>query len=282
MVKKILNRLIQPLAEKLILSRNRRFHNLHKGEECYLFGNGVSLKYFDICKFIDKPSLSCGWLHIHKDYDKLNIVSDIELHPFINFPFLKNTHNKKYQYNSVGSLQEKTGKYINKNVFVSLTNYPMLFLKKNIYYLHNFNKSDHQFKFDISNSFNLNQGAVYGLIGLALYMGFKKIYLVGMDYYVNEPEVKHFYDYGKGNLVKMNTPEMTKTFFSDVNKLVDISIIVRNDKTSELCKTVKYEDMFFTKDSYQEIDKILDKDKFELLKSCKHPAWQMGWVSPPN
>ena len=158
----------------------------------------------------------------------------------------------------------------------------MLFHKNNIYYIHNFNKSDNRLNFDISNSFNLNQGAVYGLIGLALYMGFKKIYLVGMDYYVNEPEVKHFYDYGKGNLVKMNTPEMTKTFFSDVNKLVDISIIVRNDKTSELCKTVKYEDMFFTKDSYQEIDKILDKDKFELLKSCKHPAWQMGWVSPPN
>ena len=33
-----------------VLKRNIYYRNKHKGETCYIFGNGASIKYFDITK----------------------------------------------------------------------------------------------------------------------------------------------------------------------------------------------------------------------------------------
>ena len=44
-----------------------KFRDTHKGESCYVFGNGPSLKWFDLKKFSDKPSISSGQLHYHKE-----------------------------------------------------------------------------------------------------------------------------------------------------------------------------------------------------------------------
>ena len=48
MVRKLLN-----YISRGILSKNIKFKNKHKGEECYIFGNGSSIKYFELSKFSD-------------------------------------------------------------------------------------------------------------------------------------------------------------------------------------------------------------------------------------
>ena len=41
-----------------ILSRIYSLKNYHKGESCYIFGDGVSIKWFDLSSFSDKPVIS--------------------------------------------------------------------------------------------------------------------------------------------------------------------------------------------------------------------------------
>ena len=65
------NRILFNISER-ILNRNSKFHNMHRGESCYLFGNGSSLKYFDLDQFTDRPTIGCGQLFLHRDYSKLN------------------------------------------------------------------------------------------------------------------------------------------------------------------------------------------------------------------
>ena len=57
-----------------ILKRIQRFKDIHRGESCYLFGDGTSIKYFDLNKFTDKISIPCGFLLFHNDIYGLNIL----------------------------------------------------------------------------------------------------------------------------------------------------------------------------------------------------------------
>ena len=52
---------------KGILGKNKKFKNIHEGESCYIFGNGISLKDMDLKKFSDKTSIGCGYLFLHND-----------------------------------------------------------------------------------------------------------------------------------------------------------------------------------------------------------------------
>ena len=39
------------------LKKNTKFKDVHKGESCYIFGNGSSLKYYDLKLFNEKASI---------------------------------------------------------------------------------------------------------------------------------------------------------------------------------------------------------------------------------
>ena len=59
------------------LKKNTKFKDVHKGESCYIFGNGSSLKYYDLKLFNEKASIGCGALFMHKDFRAswtLNII----------------------------------------------------------------------------------------------------------------------------------------------------------------------------------------------------------------
>ena len=53
---------------KPILNRNKVFEDKHKGEEVFIFGNGVSLKNFNLNNFKKKNILSCGYFFLNKSY----------------------------------------------------------------------------------------------------------------------------------------------------------------------------------------------------------------------
>ena len=169
--------LFRVIAKK-ILKRNKKFHNLYSGQTCYLFGNGSSIKHYDLKLFGDKPSLCCGNLFLHNDFKYLNVVADIELHPFLNYPFWKNPY-YSFEYNRYNAFLRKSGKYKQKHpVFVSISNYPVLYLD-NIYYLYHFGHRNIDFnRMDLSGDFSFMKGALYGLIGLALFMGFENVLMI--------------------------------------------------------------------------------------------------------
>ena len=56
----------------LFLEKNKKFQNIHSEEECYIFGNGASLKSMDFEMFSDKVSIGSNSLFLHKDFNKLD------------------------------------------------------------------------------------------------------------------------------------------------------------------------------------------------------------------
>ena len=86
----IKSKLIPALADP-VLKKIQKFRDIHKGEECYLFGDGSSLKYFDLEKFSDKISIPCAYLPFHKDVEKLNMPYCFLIENSYFYPFQKVT-----------------------------------------------------------------------------------------------------------------------------------------------------------------------------------------------
>ena len=60
-----------------------KFKDLHKDEECYIFGNGPSIKWMDLSNFKDKISICTGQMHYHKDFDELDSRYFLLMEPWI-------------------------------------------------------------------------------------------------------------------------------------------------------------------------------------------------------
>ena len=61
------------LIAKPLLSKIHRYKDSHQGESCYLMGDGVSAKWFDLAAFSHKITIPCGFLPWHKDFKELNV-----------------------------------------------------------------------------------------------------------------------------------------------------------------------------------------------------------------
>ena len=193
-MKKIFYRISFLLLYPLI-KRNRKFKNKHLNAECYIIGNGKSLKYYNLNEFSDKITIGIGSIFLHKDFEKLNIKYYFEGHPFFYYKFWKNPYSNKLEKNLLGKLHIK--KIIeNKRIifFTNLTNFLSIY-KKNLYFLFHFGE---QFKsFDdckIEKNFTTLSSGLAGALGIAINMGFKKITLIGCDYCMYPRAIGHFYE----------------------------------------------------------------------------------------
>ena len=71
-MKSIINRLSDNLLKGLTQSNLSKFKDLHKNQQCYIFGNGPSIKWMDLSHFKDKIAICTGQLHYHKDFKELD------------------------------------------------------------------------------------------------------------------------------------------------------------------------------------------------------------------
>ena len=94
-----------------ILKRNKKFYNLYKDKECYLFGNGSSIKYIDLSDFADKHSIVINWMFLHKDFKKLNIAADFTLHPYYFSPIYRSPFTKKISLAKPGNEMLNLGRF---------------------------------------------------------------------------------------------------------------------------------------------------------------------------
>src|SRR5438552_13906898 len=62
---------LKHLAAKLLTPGWKQFSNRHKGESCYVFGDGPSIKWFDLSQFTKYPAICCGVLPFHRDFHVL-------------------------------------------------------------------------------------------------------------------------------------------------------------------------------------------------------------------
>lgn len=241
-----------------ILKKIERYKDIHHGESCYLFGDGISVKYFNLKNFNDKISIPCGFLLFHNDFDELHspYAMLIESYYFYLFTRLNKKANPRKKI-SINSIQRQYRLEINKrrnvDFFVSLTNYPVLF-DKNITYFYK-DIPDHSLKKDfIANRFNCFEGSLRAQIMLAIYMGFNKVFLVGHDYTHSPAKSHHWYEKGHGVITPMDN--FSKEFLEYAKNFIDITTVTVDSEAANL-NHVKYEKLFNQPPKFKENYEIL-------------------------
>lgn len=251
---------------KGLLKKNREFKNAHKGEECYIVGNGYSLKYFDMKKFNNKVSFGCSLMRAHRDFDKMNIKYYITTHPLIHSPLWRGI---------------ETGLYLEKNPFykfwhtinntgyiqfVHPLDYFFLKDKSNYRFLHNLKRLPLSLKYcDPTKSFSFGGGSIEIMLGLAIYMGFKKAYLVGCDYFFKPYISGHFWS--RFEQIIGNDNFFYTELMDVIDNAIDLTVITRGGITSHL-KNVQYSDLFNVRENFKKAEDIVSSTHLKIFDSA--------------
>ena len=175
-----------PSTTKLYIDTKniKKFDNKHKGEKCFIIGNGPSLKIQDLELIQKKGYKTCACNRIYLAFDQTDWRPD-------------------YYFMSDDKLMEQyDGSIKIENCFFPLE-YKNSIKKGNFY---------NTIKFDYENEGRFSKDAFKGvcpagtvtseMIQFAFYMGFEEIYLIGVDfsYHINDKKDNNTYEYqGENN-----------------------------------------------------------------------------------
>lgn len=257
---------------KNIISKNKKYLNIHRNDECYIFGNGLSLKYYDLSLFNDKIGIACGPVFSHKDFRKTKIKYLYEGQPFFFYRYWKNPYRGfSIEKNLIGTFYKDKIKKIKDVVFFcSLSNFFGI-RGKNINFLHHFDQEFNGFNHSsIDNEFTTMKSALMAMIGLSINMGFKRVILVGCDYCMYPSTIGHFFEKGvlKNNLnfnKNLSYLEQFKTL-NDTN--IEISILIPNaDFSSSLFKCITYKELTNSKPKFFENTELISNEDLKILNN---------------
>jgi hypothetical protein len=253
------------LAAKLFTPGLKRFSNLHKGETCYIFGDGPSIKWFDLTLFNEHPAICCGMIPFHKDFHKLNVKYITLVEPWVFTP-------KLFQPKILHDLRHIAAEYkifvkntSDKEFFVSLSNRFSL-SATNINYVYRGlpeirNRTD-----ELLSQFDLFAGSFHASLSLAYYLGFSKIYLVGFDAWTIQPaRTMRWYELGEGQFFE---PTNFATYFLKILKQeMDICTISLDGQSSNVTN-INYEKHTERAPVFKENHELLDDRYLKILASC--------------
>ena len=165
----------------------RRWKNIHDSEECFIVGNGPSLRMEDLEKIHNSGINSFGMNLIYKIYD------DTEWRP--TYYIFSDYNMMRQYYDEIVNL--KRDNLFLKN-FYYMEETPLL-PNANYYpgYAERCYMEKQRFSEDITKAVYGGYTVMYDALQIAIYMGYKKIYLIGADFsYLGDPASKrnHFYD----------------------------------------------------------------------------------------
>lgn len=167
-----------------ILTQNSQFHNLHLNKRCFILGNGPSLKTVDLSLLSDEYVFTVNQIVRHPDFDKLKTNYHFWADPM----FFKINENREEDLELLEVMRNVNTKGNKPKCFFPIDQY--LFIKK--YKLDemlnvNFFRSKYIFFDNYSKKIDFTRNipgfgtVVQWAIIMAIYMGFKEIYLLGCD-----------------------------------------------------------------------------------------------------
>ena len=240
----------------------KKLNNLHLGEECYIFGDGLSLKYYDLSLFNDKPSICSNNFIFHKDFEKLDVKYYSIYEPYWFLPFfVSGFKGIKFLRNLIQKKHLKKFKAFPDVTFFSDITNSLRLKGNNIIYLgDSFSKNYIPYK----NKINILEGSLRVEISLAIFLGFKKAYLIGHDYTHKNSLTSHFYERGKG--IKNNHKYWNKDFFEIVKEYIDLITVTREGESNTLRSTT-YKKLTGNIPIFKENTEIIDKEDLKSLSS---------------
>ena len=264
-MKELLVRLGLPLITPA-LSRLHALKDVCKGQDCYLIGDGASVKWFDLEAFSDKPSIPCGYLPMHNDFHKLDTKYLLLIEPWWFFPFQKTTNPPViYVRNAVQKVYREYAleAHPDKILITNITNLPVLNRKNTFYTFRDIN--DERLPNDfISHRMDCYKGSLRASILMAIYLGFDHCYMIGYDY-THFPSLSgHWYEKGDG--VPRELVDYEKEFLSLAQEYIDITNITCHASSTTL-NSVTYKEFTDREPVYRENHELLSAHAMEKL-SC--------------
>lgn len=262
MKKVIEDLLINQLFARKLLSGIEKFRDRHKGETCYIFGDGPSLKWFDITQFSDHCGISCGLLPFHKDFAKLDIRYCTMVEPWVFSKFF-------CQIPSVADFRAVTDEYKiflmknrNINFFLHLTSY-LDVRGEHINYVFRRPPSGVEALDRLAKTTDLFGGSFHAALSLAYYLGFSKIYLLGFDAWTIQPARNmHWYELGEG--IFFEPTNFARDFLQALEEKIEIYTI-SFDGNSRNVTRVNYQDYTGKPAQFRENHEIIDQHYLNTL-----------------
>lgn len=259
------------LLHKPIVLKNKFLRNKHRGETCFIFANGGSLKFYDISKLPDNPCLVTAYNLIDKRIEKLNVEYYVTTDSYSLYSVLFNTypHVRKFQKSKIRALYSSIfKKYKDIRIFVNVTNfYSTICRRSKLNYFHYFNDKT-SYSDDLAGSFSNCRGALDTMLGIAKYLGFKKAILIGCDYLGVPPTMGHFYADNKPFIEKKVDLSDYRERIKIAAKGIDVTVILPEGSISPEFNYDSYENYFNLDKKYQNNNIFIDDKYIKMLREA--------------
>lgn len=255
--------------------KNLKYQNIHKDQTCLIFGNGGSLKYYNLTAIKKYPSIGCSYSLADKRMAALEMTYCVTSDSYLLYFFRQHSYSNKIIVNFIGPILKKIiRKNINTQFFTSLTNYYSFFFRRpnNLNYSHHFGDKTSG-SYDLAGNFSNCSGALDIMISLAKYMGFSKVILLGCDY-LGSPKLEgHFYSdsipvYGKDD------PQYVARI-KEVAGELDVLVILPKGSLCPVFKTATFKECFGASEVYQSNIEIVDEEYLMMMRKAalKNQIW---------
>ena len=244
------------------------FKNKHKGETCYIFGDGPSIKEFDYKRLKKYPAICCGMQAFHRDFENINVQYYSLIEPYLFYPdwmiFPKKLQYLKKHRIIIDHFRKIIPLKKEITFFVNLSNL-FAIRKSNVEYAHRYllkkNRDFHKFYKEGIDPF---AGSFNATLSLALLMGFKKVFLIGFDAFTIQQSPYRWYE--KNLTREVNPLNYTNYRFLELYK-EDMEIFnISNQGT--MCN-LENEDYFLHtghKPVFRENHELIAKESLELIQ----------------
>lgn len=163
------------------------FHNLHLGERCFIIANGPSLVMMDLSLL--RNEFTFGMNRLYLIFDKMgfvptyvSVINDLVIEQFTA---------------DIASLPT--------TMFLNWSQRKLFDNSKNIHYVRPYLTLEDRFEKDLTKGIYSGGTVTYATLQLAYYMGFKEVYLVGLDH--------NFVDTGRPNATQVRQQSEDKNHF---------------------------------------------------------------------
>ncbi|MCL9633581.1 DUF115 domain-containing protein [Bacillus zanthoxyli] len=184
-IKKVLREL--GISRKDRFSEIKQFKNKHSGQRCFIVATGPSLNLDDLDKLKNEITFSMNSIVL--SFDETNWrptyygIQDSRAYDALK----SQIHSKDFKHIFCGISTKNTSPNINVNHVA----YPLNLLNHNGGFLKHYTKFSNNAHAVVYDGFTIT----YSLLQLATYMGFKEIYLMGVDCNYPEKGKNHIKDY---------------------------------------------------------------------------------------
>lgn len=184
-----------------VLKRNGKFHDVHKGERCFLLATGPSISRQDLTALEGETCIALNNFFVHKDFALINPK----------YYCVAAYHEPVPLGGWLEWLEEMEAASTAETHFFALTDKERIetsgtYAARDVSYL----QQNTNWEYQGLNGFDLTRGvpgpqsvAIMGL-QIALYMGFSEIYLIGYDHdwILHQDRSVHFYDESENAMMR--------------------------------------------------------------------------------